>query len=180
MGCKNSQCGCAKRRESNNPPEEVVTIPMPQFVVTNVPIKVKKLMDSAVLPEYKTLDAAGMDLYAAENAVLVPGKVTMVATGLAVEIPRGYELQIRARSGMAAKGVMVVNGPGTIDSDYRGHVKILLTYVNELQYGRFQIEVGDRIAQAVLAPVTRAKLIEVEELSDTERGEGGFGSTGVK
>jgi dUTP pyrophosphatase len=117
-----------------------------------------------------------MDLAAAETATLPPGERASVGTGLAVAVPEGYELQIRPRSGLAARhGVTLVNTPGTIDADYRGEIRILL-----INHGRepFHVERGDRIAQAVLAPVTRARWAETDELPFTERGEGGFGSTG--
>ena len=119
-----------------------------------------------------------MDLYAVEAATLRQGQVSLVATGLSVEIPEGYELQIRARSGLAAKaGVFLVNGIGTIDSDYRGEIKVIMS---TCQAEPVKIEAGDRIAQAVLCPFTRAECVEVAELSTSERGEGGFGSTGLK
>jgi len=128
------------------------------------------------LPSYQTPQSAGMDLAASETATLPPGERASVGTGLAVAVPEGYELQIRPRSGLAARhGVTLVNAPGTIDADYRGEIRILL-----INHGRevFRVERGDRIAQAVLAPVTRAQWAETAELPPTARGEGGFGSTG--
>ena len=125
-----------------------------------------------------------MDIRAAEDVMLKSGKGTIVSTGLMVAVPYGYELQVRPRSGLALKnGIMVTNSPGTIDSDYRGEIKILLTNTkkhtsNFLQDADYTIRRGDRIAQLVLAPVTRAEVVEVEELDETERGAGGFGSTG--
>lgn len=122
--------------------------------------------------------AAGLDLCAAidEPVVLAPGTSAAVSTGLAMAIPAGYEGQVRPRSGLAKNHqVTVVNAPGTIDSDYRGHCMVLL-----INHGRdpFTINAGDRVAQLVIAPVVQAELIEVEALDDTERGAGGFGSTG--
>ena len=128
------------------------------------------------LPAYATDGAAGMDVVAAENVTIEPGTRHAVATGLAMAIPGGYEIQVRPRSGLALKhGISVPNTPGTIDSDYRGELKIIL-----INHGSeaFAIARGDRIAQLVLAPVTQASWEEVEELDATTRGSGGFGSTG--
>lgn len=133
----------------------------------------------AVIPEYKTVGAAGADLYALVDSpiTLAPGKTAMVPTGLFFEIPEGYEIQIRPRSGLAAKnGVTVLNTPGTIDSDYRGEIKIILINLGDKD---FVINSGDRVAQMVIAPVIQASFSIVDELSDTTRGSGGFGSTGV-
>ena len=131
-------------------------------------------------PAYETAHAAGMDLRAAiqESAPLVvgPGDIQIVPTGLAMAVPEGYEAQIRPRSGLAAKhGITVLNSPGTIDSDYRGEIKVIL-----INHGRvpFEIRRGDRIAQMVIAPVIQADLVIVDELPGSIRGEGGFGSTG--
>ncbi|CAN5434075.1 dUTP diphosphatase [soil metagenome] len=132
------------------------------------------------LPGYETEDSAGMDLRAAvdEPVELKPGKRMLVPTGLKMAIPRGYEAQIRPRSGMAYKhGITMLNTPGTIDSDYRGEVKLLAVNLGEKPY---TINHGDRIAQIVIAPVCRAKITEVKNLEKTARGEGGFGSTGVE
>ena len=148
----------------------------------NVSIEIKRLPHSEglPLPSYETEQAAGMDLRAAlpeDNPMtLAPGKTAMVPTGLAMALPQGFEAQVRPRSGLAAKfGVTVLNSPGTVDSDYRGEVKVIL-----INHGpeAFVINRGDRIAQMVIAPVTQGILQETEELHDTERGEGGFGSTG--
>jgi dUTP pyrophosphatase len=128
------------------------------------------------LPRYATDGAAGMDVLAAEEVTLAPGARHAVATGLAVAIPPGYEIQVRPRSGLALKhGISVPNTPGTIDSDYRGEVKVIL-----INHGAepFAIRRGDRIAQLVLTPVTLAEWDEVAELDETGRGAGGFGSTG--
>jgi len=128
------------------------------------------------LPRYATAGAAGMDVLSAEDVTLPPGARHAVATGLAVAIPPGYEIQVRPRSGLALKhGISVPNTPGTIDSDYRGELKVIL-----INHGGqpFEVRRGDRVAQIVLAPVTRAAWDEVAELDRTERGAGGFGSTG--
>ncbi len=128
-------------------------------------------------PAYATEGAAGMDVVAAEAMTLAPGTRAAVATGFAMAIPPGYEVQVRPRSGLAIKnGVTVVNAPGTIDSDYRGEIKVLLVNLGQEP---FAIERGMRIAQLVPAPVLRATLAEVASLDDTPRGVGGFGSTGV-
>lgn len=128
------------------------------------------------LPAYASAGAAGMDVVSAEDVTIAPGARHPVATGLAVAIPPGYEIQVRPRSGLALKhGITVPNTPGTIDSDYRGELKVLL--INHGTQG-FAIARGDRVAQLVLAPVTRAAFTEVEELDATARGSGGFGSTG--
>ena len=129
-------------------------------------------------PAYQTEHAAGMDLHAAVSGdvSIEPGEVIAVPTGLRLEIPPGYEGQVRARSGLAAKhAIGVPNAPGTIDADYRGEVKVLL-----VNWGRapFVVKRGERIAQLVIAPVVQAELVEVEELDATARGAGGFGSTG--
>ena len=128
------------------------------------------------LPSYATAGAAGMDVVAAENLTLAPGARHPVATGFAIAIPEGYEVQVRPRSGLALKhGITCLNTPGTIDSDYRGEVKVILANLGEEP---FEIVRGERIAQLVPAPVQRAAFIEVDDLEATERGAGGFGSTG--
>ena len=131
------------------------------------------------LPAYATAGAAGMDIVAAvtEDLVLAPGARSAVPTGLSMAVPAGHEVQVRPRSGLALRhGVTVANAPGTIDSDYRGEVKILLVNLGDAE---FRVGRGMRIAQIVLAPVTRADPNLVEELDDTARGSGGFGSTGL-
>jgi len=132
------------------------------------------------LPAYQTAEAAGFDLVAAlpegEEMVLAPGARALVPTGLVLEIPSGHEGQVRPRSGLALKhGVTVLNAPGTIDADYRGEVKVILVNHGEAP---FRIVRGERIAQFVAAPVTRAELVAVDAVGDTARGAGGFGSTG--
>ncbi len=130
------------------------------------------------LPAYATAGAAGMDVVAAEELTLAPGARHAVATGFAMAIPDGYEVQVRPRSGLALKhGVTCLNTPGTIDSDYRGEVKVILANLGDRP---FPITRGDRIAQLVPAPVLRAELSEVADLDETARGTGGFGSTGTR
>ncbi len=134
------------------------------------------------LPEYSTDYSAGMDIRA--NIVdyntisLAPGERTLVSTGLYLEIPIGYECQVRPRSGLAVKhGITVLNSPGTIDADYRGEIKVcLINHGNDI----FEIHHGDRIAQLVFAQVEQVRFMEADELDDTERGDGGFGHTGIK
>ncbi len=129
------------------------------------------------LPAYATEHAAGLDVVSAEDLMLAPGARHAVATGFAIEIPDNYEVQVRPRSGLALKhGITCLNTPGTIDSDYRGEVKVILA---NLGSEAFAIRRGERIAQLVPAPVLRASFVEVGELSGTERGSGGFGSTGA-
>ena len=140
-------------------------------------IRVKKLHELATIPAYQTDGSAGFDLSSVEDLVIKPKCRAIVATGLAFGIEHGYEVQVRARSGMAAKkGIGVLNGPGTIDSDYRGEIKVILINLGDED---FEIKCGDRIAQAVIKEVIQAKFELVDELDDTARGEGGFGSTGV-
>ncbi len=128
------------------------------------------------LPRYASEDAAGLDVVAAEELTLQPGQRDAVATGFAIEIPNGYEVQVRPRSGLAFKnGITCLNTPGTIDSDYRGEVKVILVNLGQEP---FAIRRGERIAQLVPAPVLRADFVEVGELGETARGAGGFGSTG--
>ena len=145
---------------------------------TPVSVQVKRLPHGAglPLPAYATAGAAGMDVVSAESVTIAPGARHAVATGLALAIPEGYEVQVRPRSGLALKhGITVPNTPGTIDSDYRGELKVIL-----INHGAepFVIARGDRVAQLVLAPVVQAAWDEVAELDATERGAGGFGSTG--
>lgn len=144
----------------------------------DVAVRIKRLPhgEGLALPHYATAGAAGMDVLSAEDVTLAPGGRHAVATGFALAIPEGYEIQVRPRSGLALKhGISLPNTPGTIDSDYRGELKIIMINLGDSD---FEIARGDRIAQLVLAPVTRAAWEEVEELDDTERGAGGFGSTG--
>ena len=132
------------------------------------------------LPQYATSQSAGMDLRANldEPITLKPLERTIIKTGLFMALPEGYEAQVRPRSGLALKhGITVLNSPGTIDADYRGEVCVILV---NLSNAPFTVHVGDRIAQIVFATVTKANLVQVEEINETERGAGGFGSTGVK
>ena len=143
-----------------------------------IPVRIKRLPhgQGLDLPAYATEGAAGMDIVSAEDVTLAPGARHAVATGLSVAIPAGYEIQVRPRSGLALKhGISIPNTPGTIDSDYRGELKVIL-----INHGAepFAIARGDRVAQLVLAPVTQAAWNEVADLDETERGAGGFGSTG--
>lgn len=137
--------------------------------------------EGLALPAYETADSAGMDLAAAlsdgEAVTLAPGERTLVPTGFAMALPSGYEAQVRPRSGLAAKhGVTVLNTPGTIDADYRGEVKVILANLGE---ATFVIERGMRVAQMIIAPVVQASWQVVDDLDDTARGAGGFGSTGT-
>ena len=145
-----------------------------------VKVLIKKLDEKVKLPEYKTTGSSGLDLTAfiEKKIVIKPGENALVPTGISIAIPEDTEVQIRPRSGLAAKNdITVLNTPGTIDSDYRGEVKVIL-----FNHGQniFKIENGLRIAQMILCPVEKAEIIEVEELTDTLRGKGGFGSTGLK
>ncbi len=141
-------------------------------------VKIRRERDDIPLPEYATDQAAGMDLRASEDLVLEPGQIAGVGTGLHIELPAGYEAQIRPRSGLALKhGISVPNAPGTIDADYRGEIRVIL-----VNLGRepFPIHAGDRIAQMVVAPVTRVSWQPSETLNETGRQSGGFGSTGTR
>jgi len=146
--------------------------------MSDVVVRFRRLRAGAVVPAYMTAGAAGMDLSSAEDApvTLGAGERAAVATGLALELPEGFEGQVRPRSGLARKhGVTLTNAPGTIDSDYRGEVTVLLVNLGREAH---TIAPGDRIAQLVIAPVTRVTLVEVSDLTDTKRGTGGFGHTG--
>lgn len=169
---------------------------------TKIKLGFKKLDSRATLPRYAHDGDAGMDVFALDDVNLPLHIPTMVHTGIAAEIPEGYEIQVRPRSGLACKGVTVWNSPGTVDSKYRGEICVILMYLhNELESVteerldpllkttvrvnagfdkklEYSVKAGDKIAQLVLAPVTFADPVEVKELSETERGTGGFGSTG--
>ncbi len=143
-------------------------------------ILIKRFSKQVPIPKYETDGSSGLDLSACidKSIEIKPGKSKIIPTGLAVVIPENFEIQIRPRSGLAAKNqISVLNTPGTIDSDYRGELKVILINLGEKS---FIVEKGLRIAQMVLCPVVKAKLKEVESLEDTKRGSGGFGSTGVK
>jgi len=143
-----------------------------------VRILVKKFDKNIKLPTYKTSGSSGMDLmaYIKNKITINPGKTAMIPTGIALAIPKNYEIQIRPRSGLAAKkGISVLNTPGTVDADYRGEIKIILI---NLSKKLFVVKSGDRIAQMILCPIVKGKLKEVKKLPRTIRGKGGFGSTG--
>tara|TARA_Y100000816_G_scaffold219758_1_gene164793 strand:- start:404 stop:844 length:441 start_codon:yes stop_codon:yes gene_type:complete len=145
-----------------------------------IKILIKRLSKEVSLPKYETDGSSGMDLaaYISSDINIDPGKTAIIPTGLALSIPKGYEVQIRPRSGLAAKQkISVLNTPGTIDADYRGEIKVILINLGQES---FKIEKGLRIAQMVICPIVQAQLKEVEVLSETERGKGGFGSTGTK
>jgi dUTP pyrophosphatase len=151
-------------------------------VSTKIKVDIRQLphAEGLTLPAYQTTEAAGLDLLAAVPVetplILPPGKYAMVPTGLTIALPPGFEAQVRPRSGLAAKhGVTVLNSPGTIDADYRGEIDVLLINHGDAP---FPIQRGERIAQMVIAPVVQAQLVPAEQLSATERGNGGFGSTG--
>ncbi|HEX9250939.1 MAG TPA: dUTP diphosphatase [Ignavibacteriaceae bacterium] len=148
-----------------------------------IKIKVKRLSEDYLdvpLPHYATTGSAGMDVRAAikNDVIIEPGKVELIPTDISVEIPSGYEIQVRPRSGLAANhSIGILNSPGTIDSDYRGEVKIIL-----MNFGKedFKVSKGDRIAQLIVSKVYSAKIEEVNDLNSSHRGEGGFGHTGKK
>ena len=143
-----------------------------------VKILVKKFDENIKLPVYKTSGSSGMDLVAyIENKITInSGRTAIISTGIAVAIPKNYEIQIRPRSGLAAKkGISVLNTPGTVDSDYRGEIKIILINLSKKS---FTVKSGDRVAQMILCPVVKGELEEVKNLPKTVRGKGGFGSTG--
>jgi len=143
-------------------------------------ILIKRLSKNTLLPKYETEGSSGMDLAANINQIveIPPGESAIIPTGFSISIPKNYEIQIRPRSGLAAKNqITVLNTPGTIDADYRGELKVILI---NLGNKKFKVENGLRIAQMVLCPVIKASLQEAEELEETKRGSGGFGSTGRK
>ena len=145
-----------------------------------IEILIKRLSKNVTLPRYETEDSSGLDLAANidDQIKILPGKSEIIPTGLAVAIPKNFEIQIRPRSGLAAKNqVSVLNTPGTIDADYRGEIKVILINLSDKV---FVVEKGLRIAQMVVCPVIKVSLKEVTKLEITERGSGGFGSTGIK
>ena len=142
-----------------------------------VKLLIKKLQKNIILPEYKTDGSSGMDLMAnvEQTVKILPGEKKIISTGIMVAIPEQYEIQIRPRSGLAAKnGISVLNTPGTIDSDYRGEIKVILINLGK---DIFEIKKNDRIAQMIVCPIIKVELEEVENLPETVRGKGGFGST---
>ena len=145
-----------------------------------IKILIKRLSKNTLLPKYETEGSSGMDLAANINQIveIPPGESAIIPTGFSISIPKNYEIQIRPRSGLAAKNqITVLNTPGTIDADYRGELKVILI---NLGNKKFKVENGLRIAQMVLCPVIKASLQEAEELEETKQGSGGFGSTGRK
>ncbi len=145
-----------------------------------IEVLIKRLSKNVELPKYETIDSSGMDLAAdiEKKVEIKPGQTLIIPTGISLSIPENFEIQIRPRSGLAAKSnITVLNTPGTIDADYRGEIKVILI---NLGNKTFTIEKGARIAQMVLCPIIKMNLKEVENLDDTSRGSGGFGSTGIK
>ena len=143
-------------------------------------IQIKKLSNEVLTPKYETSGSSGMDIaaYIEKEIIINPGEKALIPTGFSLSIPQGYEVQIRPRSGLAAKkGVTILNTPGTIDSDYRGEIKVILI---NLSKDKFFVKKGERIAQMVVCPIQQVIIEEVSELSETNRGIGGFGSTGTK
>ena len=143
-------------------------------------VLIKRLSKNIELPKYETNGSSGMDLSAniEKKIEIEPGKTSIIPTGISVSIPKNFEIQIRSRSGLAAKSqISVLNSPGTIDADYRGELKVILI---NLSNETFVVERGARIAQMVLCPIVKAKFKEVDNLDDTDRGASGFGSTGIK
>lgn len=140
-------------------------------------LTVRVMSESGLLPEKQTEGSSGFDLSCIEDVLLPVGKTVLIKTGVRMEIPQGYEGQVRARSGIAKRGIIVTNGIGTIDADYRGDIGVLFT---NLSNSDVFFEKGERIAQIVIMPVQRVNLVLVDDLSETVRGEGGFGSSGTK
>lgn len=140
-------------------------------------IRILKLNNNAVLPKYAHVNDAGMDLFSTDNAIVMPGEIKLIHTGIAIELPDDVEAQIRPRSGLAFKnGITVLNSPGTIDAGYRGEIGIII-----INHGKesFEINVGTKIAQMVITPIIHATIQEVVELEESDRGNSGFGSTGI-
>ena len=143
-------------------------------------IQIKKLSNDVLIPKYETPGSSGMDIaaYIEQEITINSGDKVLIPTGFSLSIPQGYEVQIRPRSGLAAKkSITVLNTPGTIDADYRGEIKVILINLGK---DKFIVKRGERVAQMVVCPVTQVKLEEVKKLSSTDRGTGGFGSTGTK
>jgi len=220
MTCKNANCDCKKPAPQDR--KSYVSVgdwqdnlkTVEQNLIINdagdsyslvktdvITVLIKKLPNAFALPAYKSAGAAAMDLYATESVELLPATRAIIGTGIALAIPPGYEGQVRARSGLAARGIIVINSPGTIDCDFTGEIKVLLANLGTItaeealnneqskRYAQGQkdlvhpssllINRGDRIAQLVIAPVSQASLREVDDLEATIRGNGGFGSTGM-
>jgi len=142
-----------------------------------VEIKIKKLNPAAIIPHYAHDGDAGMDVYSIEDSTLHAGDIKLIKTGLSFEVPKGYEIQVRPKSGLALKnGITITNSPGTLDSGYRGELGVIMQNCSKISY---EIKKGEKIAQIVLAKYEEAKITEACELADTSRGTGGFGSTGL-
>lgn len=140
-------------------------------------IKIQKIHPNALIPEYQTEGSSGFDLHAVEEVTIKSHSVGLVKIGICLSLEVGYELQVRTRSGLALNHqVMVLNSPGTVDNDYRGEIKVILANLSDKD---FKVQVGDRIAQGVVQKTYKAEFIEYEQLDETSRGSGGFGSTGV-
>ncbi|GAA7138865.1 dUTP diphosphatase [Helicobacter pylori] len=140
-------------------------------------IKIQKIHPNALIPKYQTEGSSGFDLHAVEEVTIKPHSVGLVKIGICLSLEVGYELQVRTRSGLALNHqVMVLNSPGTVDNDYRGEIKVILANLSDKD---FKVQVGDRIAQGVVQKTYKAEFIEYEQLDETSRGSGGFGSTGV-
>ncbi|WRG06419.1 dUTP diphosphatase [Helicobacter pylori] len=140
-------------------------------------IKIQKIHPNALIPKYQTDGSSGFDLHAVEEVMIKPHSVGLVKIGICLSLEAGYELQVRTRSGLALNHqVMVLNSPGTVDNDYRGEIKVILANLSDKD---FKVQVGDRIAQGVVQKTYKAEFIECEQLDETLRGSGGFGSTGV-
>lgn len=139
---------------------------------------IKKESEDAIIPTYAHEGDAGLDLYAMEDTILYAGIPVLIGTGISIELPVNYEAQIRSRSGLSLKNVIVVNSPGTIDCNYRGEIKVILLY-NGIDSKRMIIDKGDRIAQMVINKLPKVEIIEVDNLSDSNRGSDGFGSSGI-
>jgi len=179
--------------------------------MNEIPVKIKRMRPDAIIPKYAKPGDSGFDLVAVEDVIIAPGETALVPTGLAFEIPPGYEMQVRPRSGISLRTKLrVANSPGTVDADYRGEIKVVIdnisqehanrhpnirdahndyltdvggesfrTHGRRFAHGTYSIRKGDRIAQAVITPIVRVNFEVADELSETERGTGGFGSTGV-
>ena len=139
-------------------------------------VKIKPLIENLKIPTYSTPGSSGVDLYAIQDDTLYMGQIKLIPLGFCMEIPQGYEAQIRPRSGLASKGLMIPNSPGTVDSDYRGEVKIILINMLEKPY---EIKAGDKVAQLVVKETNKVTFTTNQELTETFRSAGGFGSTGA-
>jgi dUTP pyrophosphatase len=140
---------------------------------------IKKLSEKAIIPEYKTSGSSGFDISACINSdiTIQPQAIALIKTGLSIQLPEGFEAQVRSRSGLSLKGIFVINSPGTIDNDYRGEICVILANFSEIP---FTVEHGMRIAQVVIAKYEQFEVKNIDTLDETQRGSGGFGSTGLK